>query len=82
MMSQYDPVDLGIMWDRLISITDEMITALIRTSFSLMVREVGDLSCVLFDAKGRSPRPGQLQSAGVHRHRAADHPPHAAQVSA
>ena len=59
-MSQYDAVELGIMWDRLISITDEMITALIRTSFSLMVREVGDLSCVLFDAKGRSLAQGSF----------------------
>ena len=59
-MSQYDPVELGIMWDRLISITDEMVTALVRTSFSLMVREVGDLSCVLFDAKGRSLAQGNF----------------------
>ena len=59
-MTQYDAVELGIMWDRLISITDEMVSALVRTSFSLMVREVGDLSCVLFDAKGRSLAQGSF----------------------
>ncbi len=59
-MSQFDAVELGILWDRLISITDEMVSALTRTSFSLMVREVGDLSCVLFDAEGRSLAQGSF----------------------
>ena len=54
---------LGIMWDRLISIADEIVSALIRTSFSLSVREVCDLSCVLFDATGRSLAQGTLQPA-------------------
>jgi N-methylhydantoinase B len=49
-----DPVDLGIIWDRLISITDEVIETLVRSSFSSVVRESYDLSCVLFDARGRS----------------------------
>ncbi len=53
-MSSYDSIDLGIMWDRLISITDEIVSALVRTSFSSIVRESGDLSCVLFDAEGNS----------------------------
>ena len=59
-MRQYDPVELGILWDRLISIADEAVSALIRTSFSLMVREVGDLSCVLFDSTGRSLAQGSF----------------------
>jgi N-methylhydantoinase B len=50
----YDPIALGIQWDRLISITDEIVTALVRSSFSTNVRESYDLSCVLFDAKGRA----------------------------
>ena len=53
-MNQFDPVSLGIMWDRLISITDEILTALVRTSFSTNVRESYDLSCVLFDSTGSS----------------------------
>lgn len=51
-MTSYDPVSLGILWDRLISITDEIVSTLVRTSFSINVRESYDLSCVLFDAQG------------------------------
>lgn len=51
-MSEYDAVSLGILWNRLISITDEIVSSLIRTSFSVNVRESYDLSCVLFDAVG------------------------------
>ena len=53
-----DPISLGILWDRLISIADESVSALIRTSFSNVVRESHDLTCVLFDAKGRSVAQG------------------------
>jgi len=53
-MSGYDPIALGIQWDRLIAIADEIINALVRTSFSTNVRESYDLSCVVFDAKGRA----------------------------
>ena len=53
-MSTYDPIALGIQWDRLISIADEIVNALVRTSFSTNVRESYDLSCVVFDAKGRA----------------------------
>ncbi len=49
-----DAVSLGIMWDRLIAITDEILTAIVRTAFSVGVREAWDLACVMFDAKGRS----------------------------
>ena len=51
-MSELDPISLGIYWDRLISITDEIVSTLVRTSFSINVRESYDLSCVLFDADG------------------------------
>jgi N-methylhydantoinase B len=50
----FDPVSLGIMWDRLISITDECVSALVRTSFSAIVRESYDLSVVLFAPNGNS----------------------------
>lgn len=53
-MSTYDPIALGIQWDRLIAIADEIISALVRTSFSTNVRESYDLSCVVFDRHGRS----------------------------
>jgi N-methylhydantoinase B len=50
----YDPVALGIHWDRLISIADEIVSSLVRTSFSTNVRESYDLSCVVFDRLGRA----------------------------
>ena len=53
-MKQIDAVDLGIMWDRLIAITDEILLSIVRTAFSVGVREAWDLACVMFDAQGRS----------------------------
>src|ERR1700741_1044137 len=53
-----DPIDVGIIWSRLVSIADEMVSALVRTSFSTMVRESGDYSCMLFDHRGRFLSPG------------------------
>jgi N-methylhydantoinase B len=61
---QFDPVTLGIMWDRLTAITSEMTAALIRTSFSTIVRESYDLSVVLFDAKARALAQGRLSAPG------------------
>ncbi|WP_210483534.1 hydantoinase B/oxoprolinase family protein [Microvirga antarctica] len=56
----FDAVSLGILWDRLISVTNEIVQALVRTSFSTIARENYDLSCVLFDAKGRSIAQGTM----------------------
>jgi len=47
-----DAISLGIMWDRLISITDEIVSTLVRTSFSTIVREAYDLTAVVTDAEG------------------------------
>ena len=49
-----DIISLGVQWDRLISIGDEIINTLVRSSFSTNVRESYDLSCVVFDSRGRS----------------------------
>ena len=49
-----DIISLGIQWDRLISIADEIINTLVRSSFSTNVRESYDLSCVVFDSRGRA----------------------------
>ena len=46
-------IDYQIMWNRLISVVEEQATTLIRTAFSTSVREAGDLSAGLFDARGR-----------------------------
>lgn len=53
-MRQFDPVSLKILWDRLVAITDEIVASLVRTSFSINVREGYDLSCILFDARGHT----------------------------
>ena len=53
-----DAVNLSIMWDRLVGITDEIISALVRSSFSTIVRESGDLSVVVLDAEGNSMAQG------------------------
>jgi N-methylhydantoinase B len=51
---RFDPVELELLWRRLISIVDEAAAALVRTSFSTLVRESYDFSCVITDAAGQS----------------------------
>lgn len=46
-------IHLQIMWDRLLAIVEEQAQTLVRTAFSTTVREAGDLSSGVFDAKGR-----------------------------
>ncbi len=48
-----DAVDAGIIWSRLVSTADEMVSALVRTAFSTMIRQSGDYSCMIFDARGK-----------------------------
>lgn len=59
-----DAISVGIQWNRLISIVDEMISALVRTSFSTNVRESYDLSCIIFDSRGKSIAQGTYSSPG------------------
>jgi N-methylhydantoinase B len=51
---KFNAVTLEMLWTRLISITDEAAAALVRTSFSTVVRESNDFACVLTDEHGRS----------------------------
>jgi N-methylhydantoinase B len=46
-------IDLQIMWNRLIAVVEEQAQVLIRTAFSPIVRECGDLSAGVFDRQGR-----------------------------
>ena len=46
------PVTLEILWSRLVAVANEQAAALMRTSFTPIVREVGDLSAAVFDASG------------------------------
>jgi N-methylhydantoinase B len=47
-------IETEIYWARLVSIVDEAAAALVRTSFSTVVRESNDFACVLLDADGYS----------------------------
>ena len=49
----FSSIELQIMWDRLIAVVEEQAQVLLRTAFSSIVREAGDLSAGIFDAKGR-----------------------------
>ena len=47
-----DPVGLEIMWSRLIAITDEMWTTVLRTAVSPVIGAAQDYGCELLDAAG------------------------------
>ncbi len=49
----FDTIQMQIMWNRLISVVEEQAQALLRTAFSPIVRECGDLSTGVFDLQGR-----------------------------
>src|SRR5438876_11772087 len=63
-------IDLQIMWHRLIAVVEEQAQVLLRTAFSPIVRECGDLSAGVFDVKGRmlaqavTGTPGHVNSMG------------------
>lgn len=48
-----EAIDLQIMWSRLIAVVEEQAQVLLRTAFSTIVRECGDLSAGVFDLRGR-----------------------------
>jgi N-methylhydantoinase B len=54
MSKTFDAVSLSIMWDRLVSLVDEIVSTLVRTSFSTIVNESYDLTCVILDADANS----------------------------
>jgi len=47
-----NPIQLEVLWNRLLSVANEQQTTLIRTAFSTIVRESLDLACGVFDTKG------------------------------
>ena len=48
-----DVITRQVMWNRLVSVVEEQAQTLLRTAFSPIVRECGDLSAGVFDLKGR-----------------------------
>jgi len=53
MSTEPDPITLDIMWGRLIAAVNEQAAALVRSSFTSIVRDAGDLSACVFDRRGR-----------------------------
>lgn len=54
MRHKFDPLTLEILWNRMITIADEMAAILVRTSFSTVVGAANDFGCEIMDARGRS----------------------------
>jgi N-methylhydantoinase B len=48
-----DPITLKVVWDRLVSITQDAAATMVRTTFSPVVRESNDYCCSLIDVNGR-----------------------------
>ena len=53
MTQAFEKIQMQIMWNRLISVVEEQAQTLLRTAFSPIVRECGDLSAGVFDPQGR-----------------------------
>jgi N-methylhydantoinase B len=51
--TKIDPITLDIMWGRLIAAVNEQAAALMRSSFTSIVRDAEDLSACVFDRRGR-----------------------------
>ncbi len=50
--TRIDPITLEVLWNRLVATVNEQAAALMRTSFTTIVRESGDLSAGVFDTRG------------------------------
>jgi N-methylhydantoinase B len=69
--SEFDPVELEILWQSLIATVNEQARALQRAAFSPIVREAGDLANAVFDRRGRmvaqavTGTPGHINSLAI-----------------
>ena len=67
----FDPVELEILWQSLISTVNEQARALQKAAFSPIVREAGDLANAVFDRRGRmvaqavTGTPGHINSLAI-----------------
>ena len=70
-MSNFDPIELEILWQSLIATVNEQARALQRSAFSPIVREAGDLANAVFDQRGRmvaqavTGTPGHINSLAI-----------------
>ncbi len=51
--NRHGEIEMQVMWSRLIAVVEEQAQTLLRTAFSSIVRECGDLSAGVFDRRGR-----------------------------
>ncbi len=51
-MAKLDPIKTQLVWNRLLAIVEEQAQTLMRTAFSTVVREAGDLSAGVFNTDG------------------------------
>ena len=51
-MAKLDPIKIQLVWNRLLAIVEEQAQTLMRTAFSTVVREAGDLSAGVFNTDG------------------------------
>jgi len=69
-----EPILLEVLWNRLIGVVNEQAAALMRTSFTTVVREAGDISAGVFDRRGRmiaqavTGTPGHINSMATSMH--------------
>lgn len=52
MNSPIDGLRFQVLWSRLVSVADEIATTLVKTAFSLIVRDNHDYACALYDSRG------------------------------
>ena len=69
-----DPILLEVLWNRMVGVVNEQAAALMRTSFTSVVREAGDISAGVFDRRGRmiaqavTGTPGHINSMATSMH--------------
>jgi N-methylhydantoinase B/oxoprolinase/acetone carboxylase alpha subunit len=64
MTNPADEIRFQVIWSNLIAIVEEQARMLMRTAFSPVVRDSGDLSAALFDARGRMLAQAQTGTPG------------------
>jgi N-methylhydantoinase B len=81
-LKELDPIQVEVLWNRLIGIVEEQATVLIRTAFTNIISDAGDLSAGIFDTRGNmiaqavTGTPGHINSMAIgQRHFLAAYPP-------
>jgi N-methylhydantoinase B len=81
-MKELDPIQVEVLWNRLIGIVEEQATVLIRTAFTNIISDAGDLSAGIFDTRGNmiaqavTGTPGHINSMAIgQRHFLTAYPP-------